>query len=332
VPASGLRPVEDAAVVVTGASSGIGRSAALKFAARGSSLALAARDRDDLDTVREECERAGADAIAIETDVGDENAVEELARSAEQCFGRVDVWVNDAGVMAFGPFEEIPSEIFRRVIETNLFGQVHGARAALPRFRSQGAGVLINLSSVWGRVTTPQVSPYVVSKHAISAFSECLRHELDGVENVHVVTIAPQAVDTPIFEHAANYTGRRIRPIPPLWESDQVADGIVRCAEDPKREVAYGHAGRALEVAYATLPRLYCKVAPSMWSRGTLTDEPAERSDGNVLRAAGGGRSSDGWKQSRGKTLRQALIATALGFGAGLAGRGARSIPRLRSR
>jgi NAD(P)-dependent dehydrogenase (short-subunit alcohol dehydrogenase family) len=116
--------------------------------------------------------------------------------------------------MAYGPFEEIPSEVFRRIIETNLMGQVHGARVALKRFRAQGAGVLINMSSVWGRVPSPQVSPYVVSKNAVRAFSECLSGEVAGEADIHVATILPEAVDTPIFEHAGNYTRRQVRPTP----------------------------------------------------------------------------------------------------------------------
>jgi hypothetical protein len=123
------------------------------------------------------------------------------------------------------------------VIETNLMGQVHGARAALPRFRRQGTGVLINMSSVWGRVSTPQVTPYIVSKNAVRAFSECLAGELVDEEEIEVATIVPQAIDTPIFEHGGNYTGRQVRPIPPVLDVEQVARGIELCAENPKREV-----------------------------------------------------------------------------------------------
>lgn len=158
------RPLEEAVVVLTGASSGIGRAAALRFARRGSRLALCARDPGPLRSVAEQCEAAGAKGVLQRSlDVGDEAAVEALARDTVERFGRIDVWVNNAGVIAYGEFEAIPTEVFRRVIETNLMGQVHGARAALARFRAQRSGVLINMSSVWGRVSSPGVSPYVVS-------------------------------------------------------------------------------------------------------------------------------------------------------------------------
>jgi NAD(P)-dependent dehydrogenase (short-subunit alcohol dehydrogenase family) len=209
----------------------------------------------------EECERLGAAVLAVPTDVRDESAVLALASRAVEGFGRLDVWVNSAGVMAYGRFGEVPSDVFRAVIETNLFGQVHGARAALPHFHRQYSGVLINLSSVWGRVTAPDVSAYVASKFAVRAFGECLRQELRNAPDVDVATILPQAVDTPIFARAANYSGRSVRPIPPLVNPEEVADGIVLCAQSPKREVTYARMGRLLEVAHSLLPGLYKPIA-----------------------------------------------------------------------
>lgn len=187
-------------VAITGASSGIDRAAALRFARRGSSLALCARSRKPLEAIAAECEATGATVLFETLDVSDEEAVEKFAAAAVERFGRIDVWVNNAGVIAYGEFLEIPSDVFRRVIETNLMGQVHGARAALRRFTAQGSGVLINMSLVWGRVSSPQVAPYIVSKNAVRALSECLRGELPADGDVHITTLAPQAVDTPIFD------------------------------------------------------------------------------------------------------------------------------------
>ena len=304
-------------VVVTGASSGIGRAATLRLARRGAALALCARSEPALAEVAAECEGAGAQTLHRALDVSDEAAVEAFAAATVERFGRLDVWVNDAGVIAYGPFEEIPSEVFRQVIETNLLGQVHGARAALRRFRDQGAGVLINMSSVWGRVSTPQVSPYIVSKNAVRAFSECLTGELVGDADIHVATLAPQAVDTPIFDHAANYTGRRVRPIPPVLDPEEVARGIELCAENPKREVNYGRSGRLLQILYSVAPPLYRRLAHGAFVEGTWGSARTERGPGNVLESRGAHVVEGGWRTRRRALLRRAFLDAAGGALAG---------------
>jgi NAD(P)-dependent dehydrogenase (short-subunit alcohol dehydrogenase family) len=124
-------------------------------------VVLAARSEGSLREAADECEAAGVRALVVPTDVADE---EELARRSVEEFGRIDTWFNNAGVMAYGRFEDIPTEVYRRAIETNLFGEIHGSRAALSRFREQGEDVLVNMSSVWGRLTSPHVSSYVTSK------------------------------------------------------------------------------------------------------------------------------------------------------------------------
>lgn len=311
------RPLEEAVVAITGASSGIGRAAALRLARRGAALALCARSRQPLEAIAAECEDAGAAVLWRPLDVADEEAVEAFAAAAVERFGRLDVWVNNAGAIAYGPFEEIPSEVFRQIVETNLMGQVHGARAALKRFRRQGSGVLINMSSVWGRVSTPQVTPYIVSKNAVRAFSECLAGELVDAAEIHVATMVPQAVDTPIFEHAGNYTGRQVRPIPPVLDVEEVARGIELCAENPKREVNYGQAGRALEILHATAPQLYRRLAHPAFVAGSFGGVPAAPAPGNVLGPRGPHATGGGWRGRRRGSLRRAFLAAA---GAGLRG------------
>ncbi len=158
--ANGIR---DAVVVITGASSGIGRATAIGFARQGAAVVLAARREWALREIAESCERLGVPTLVVPTDTTDEDAVRALVQAALERFGRIDVWVNNAGVGLYARFEDTPAADFRKVIETNFFGYVHGARAVLPHFYRQGHGVLINNASIMARVPGPYVSAYAAS-------------------------------------------------------------------------------------------------------------------------------------------------------------------------
>jgi NAD(P)-dependent dehydrogenase (short-subunit alcohol dehydrogenase family) len=277
------RKLKDAVVVITGASSGIGEATALAMASEGATLSLSARGQDALERVSEDCRRRGARVLAVPTDVADEPSVAELARRTAEELGRIDVWVNNAGVILYGRLEDTPGDAYRRVIEVNLFGQINGAKAAVPYFRRQGAGVLINLSSVWGRVTSPYVGAYVTSKFGVRAFSECLRQELVDAHDIHVVTILPQAVDTPMWKRAANFSGRKVRALPLAKPPEEIAKRIVWCSEDPKREVTDRRAGRLLEFANAAAPKVWSRLVPRMFDRLGFDEGVSPDTPGNLF-------------------------------------------------
>jgi NAD(P)-dependent dehydrogenase (short-subunit alcohol dehydrogenase family) len=306
--------IEGSVVVITGASSGIGRATAHRFAQEGARLVLAARSREALETVRDECRARGADAEAVPTDVRDEAAVEALGAAALERFGRIDTWVNVAGVIAYGRFEQVPSDVFRAVLETNLMGQVHGARTALRAFRRHQSGVLINMGSLWARVTTPDVSAYITSKFALRGFTETLHEELRTEPDIHVCLLHPQAVDTPIFDRAANYSGRPVRAVPPVVRPERLAEVIAGLVRHPRRDITFRFLGRSLQGVHALAPPLWQRMLPRAFEDGTYADGVVPANPGNVLEPVAGGRDvHGGWNTRRRGALVTAFAKTAVG-------------------
>jgi short-subunit dehydrogenase len=231
-------------VVITGASSGIGRATALRYAAMGAAVALASRRGQALTTLAAECEELGGRAIAVPTDVTEASQVDALAQRAVDEFGRIDVWVNNAAVSVFAPFLEMPLEDLRRVLDVNILGYVYGARAALAVMTDQGSGSLVNVASIVGEVPQPYTAPYGMSKAAVRALGVSLRSDLSlqKAKHISVSTVLPATIDTPFFRHSANYTGREVVAMPPVYSPDAVAQAIERVARKPRNEVVVGGA------------------------------------------------------------------------------------------
>jgi NAD(P)-dependent dehydrogenase (short-subunit alcohol dehydrogenase family) len=275
-----------------------------------------ARRPEALAEVVRECEKAGAEALAVPTDVTDAAAVEALARRAVERFGRIDVWVNCAAVTAFVSFQEIPLEDFRRILDVNVMGYVHGARAALPNLRDQGQGVLINVSSIVAAVPQPYTHAYSMSKAAVRVLSASLRQELrvDGAKRVKVCTVMPATIDTPLFQHGANFTGRKAKTMPPVYSAERVARTIVDLIRWPRREVVVGPMGRNLVMQMKMAPGLTERLMASQVDRAHLyRAKPAPVTHGNLFEPApGAGSVSGGWHGKRQENLRRLASTAAL--------------------
>jgi NAD(P)-dependent dehydrogenase (short-subunit alcohol dehydrogenase family) len=327
----GYRDLNDRVVVVTGASSGIGRATARAFAEMGAVVVLAARREAPLHELATECATAGSRALVVPTDVRDEEQVEALADRAIENFGRIDVWVNNAAVTQFARFEEAPPDVYDQVIATNLFGYIYGARTVLPYFREQGHGVLINVSSVVAYVSQPYTSAYTVSKAGIRALSDSLYEELLDEPSINVACVLPATIDTPLFQHGSNYTGRSPAAMPPVYPAEEVADAIVQMTHSPRREIFVGSAGRMLALQHSLAPSLTQRLMARMVERNHLRDTPAPPTAGNVLepmaewtgvsggwRTDAGGRGADNGK---GKAVAGSFAIGALATYALLRGR-----------
>jgi short-subunit dehydrogenase len=309
-------------IVITGASSGIGRAAALEFAHQGATVVVAARSEEQLQEVAEQCGRLGGRGLAFPVDVRDEARVAELARKSVETFGRIDVWVNNAAVTLFGRLEETPIEPCRQVMETNFFGYLHGARAVIPQFREQGRGVLINVSSMVGKVGQPFTSMYVSSKFAINGLSECLRMELMDAPEIKVCTVLAGSIDTPLFQHGANYTGRAVKPMEPVYSAEKAAATIVRLAEHPRREVYVGSAAAMLHLTRTMAPSISERLMAGQVETDHFQDRPASPSSGNLGKPmqewnsiSGGWRHEEDYENGRKWATGLSILGIGLGLG-----------------
>lgn len=304
-------------IVITGASSGIGRATALRCADKGAQLVLAARGAKALNAVARECRKRGATALAVVTDMADPAMVDNLAARTVTEFGRLDVWVNNAAVGAFGRLTEVPHEDFQRVLDVNISGYVNGARAALVRMTAQGAGVLVNVASVVGETPLPYLAAYSMSKAAVRSLSTSLRSELalDGMSAVHVCTVLPATIDTPFYQHAANYTGRRARAMPPVYTAGQVAKAVVKVIEHPRRELVVGRpAARLLVLQHKLTPGAVEGLIARQVDRKQLPRrKSAPATSGNLHRPSESirkGTVAGGW-HGRARTARRRIVAVA---------------------
>jgi short-subunit dehydrogenase len=236
-----FRNLQETTVVVTGASAGVGRAVALRFARAGANLALIARDAAALDEVKREVEKLGGTALVMPADVADANAMFEVADTIARERGGIDIWINDAMVTVFAPVWEIAPQEFHRVTEVTYLGMVHGTMAALRHMRKKNHGTIVQVGSALAYRGIPLQAAYCGAKHALRGFTNSLRTELDhDNSNIAVTIIELPAVNTPQFDWARTRMPRQPRPVPPVVQPEAVAEIIFRAALDPKREYWLG--------------------------------------------------------------------------------------------
>jgi len=285
-----LKPLAEQVIVITGASSGIGLCTARMAAERGASVVLAARSDAVLDEVVQALSKNGAKALACTVDVADRQQVQDVAARAIAEFGRIDTWVNDAGVSIYARLDEVSEADARRLFDTNFWGVFNGSLAALPHLKGQG-GALINVGSEVSDAVVPLQGIYSASKHAVKGFTDALRVEIEDVDKapVSITLIQPTAVNTPYPENARNYMDREPKLPDPMIEPEKVAEAILKAAVEGGRDVKVG----AMSVLNTTM----AKIAPSLGDKMSAKQadrqqkpEAPRNPEGSLYEASGSGR------------------------------------------
>lgn len=289
------RPLSDQVIVITGASSGIGRETAIEFGLQGASVVLAARNPDALNEVANEIQRLGGTPFVAVTDVAEWNQVNRLAQQTVERFGRIDTWINNAAVMEHATVEQTTFDEAERIIRVNLLGQIAGTKAALPQFMEQGYGTIINVSSVLGFRSVPLLSIYCATKHGVNGFTESLRMELQRDHpGITVTLVMPASINTPLFAHSRSKLGVMPRPIPPVYEPGAVARAILHAAEHPQRDIFVGSIGPVTNVLEARVPSLidWYMVSGNRIFKEQMTGQPDDGMDNLFHPGAGTGETT----------------------------------------
>jgi short-subunit dehydrogenase len=286
-----LKRLRDQVIVITGASSGIGLVTARMAAKRGARVVITSRNAEAIRELAQEIqgnESTGGVASFIAADVADEAALRRVADLAIRRFGRIDTWVNGAGVSIYGRLTDVSLADQRRLFETNFWGVVHGSRIAVEHLRTYG-GTLINIGSTLSDRAIPLQGIYCASKHAVKAYTDSLRMELEHDRlPISVTLVKPGAIDTPYAKHAKNYMAREPKNPPPLYSPEVVAETILYCAEHPVRDVFAGGGGKMLSAIGQWAPRLTDKVMETLLFNIQQSRRPKESRQSSLHRPSSG--------------------------------------------
>jgi len=270
-----LKNVAEQVIVIAGASSGIGLATAEAAAKQGAKLVLAARSERALNDIVRRLNAAGGQAVAVTCEVADRRQVDQMAQSAIARFGRIDTWVNVAGLGLYGRLDEVSEADSRRLFDVNFWGVVNGSLAALPHLKAKG-GALINVGSEVSEAYVPLLGMYTASKHAVKGFTDALRVEVEDIDKapVSITLIQPTAVDTPFPQHARNYMAREPKLPSPMIEPEQVADAILGAAANPTRDKRVGLMAKVNTALATMVPSLADRMAAKQADRQHYDERP----------------------------------------------------------
>ncbi|MGR3857620.1 SDR family oxidoreductase [Chryseobacterium indologenes] len=301
-------------VVITGASSGVGKATAEAFAEQGADLVLAARGEEALAETAELCRKLGATVIAVPTDTSVAEDVQNLVREALEFSGKIDYWVNNAGVLAFGKFEEIPVDISDQIVKTNLLGYMHSAHAVLPVFKKQKKGVLLNNISIGGWMPAPYGTAYTASKFGVRGMVETLQGEVSDFPDIHICALYPGFQKSSGIEHAANYSGIKLSTPPPSFDPRKLAASIVKTAKNPTEASYPDWSAVVFKNLYEMFPGIIRYVSSAGMRMIMKKANKAENTGGNVRQSSSGNMGIDG------KTLLSVSTKPLILAGAGIIG------------
>lgn len=270
-----LKPLNQQVIVITGASSGIGLATTESAAKQGANLVLAARSEQTMNDLVARLNANGTEAIFVPCDVADRQQVDAVAQAAIARFGRIDTWINNAGVAIYGRLDQVSDADNRKLFETNFWGVVNGSLAALPHLKSNG-GALINLGSEVSEAVVPLLGMYAASKHAVKGFTDSLRVEIEEVDKapVSITLIQPTAVDTPFPQHARNYQDKEPKLPTPTIDPQQVAEAILAAAVKPTRATRVGMMSKVNTTVAKVAPALGDKMAAKQVDRQHYDEKP----------------------------------------------------------
>jgi len=299
-------------VVITGASAGVGRATAHRFARDGARIALIARGSAGLEVAAEEVRRLGGEALPIPLDVSDADAVEAAAERIEQELGPIDIWINDAMATIFGPVHEISPDEFRRATEVTYLGTVYGTMAALRRMRGRNRGTIVQVGSALAYRAIPLQAPYCGAKFAIRGFTDALRVELMHEKSaIHVTMVQLSAFNTPQFQWGRTKLPRRPQPVPPIFQPEVAARGIHWAAHHRRRELNVGFPALKAILGNKLFPKLADRKLVKLGYAGQMGRQPvpADRPD-NLYEAVPDDYGTHGRFDARSKGYSLQLWAT----------------------